>query len=264
MPLTITLSFQDEEHIILLEPGDNLIDLLTNTLGDLNNYTFSINGEDITPVSDLEKRVHDGIIIDVAHYIRGIASLLMGPRGYPLEITSVKNPNRPTIKIETVHISCSSDSYTPSKNMTGFIVYSFDDQLKFELNGHRCRTGYILIKETENIDHVKSNQGLVHGKLFKWFFGIEPDQRFIGGGFAFHDGKLKFNSGVFNARNDDYHDGVKSMHQHEIHLINYAMKALYKNNAWRQNPTISVNVIDRKNSVRWESLPSANQPKKIP
>jgi hypothetical protein len=66
---------------------------------------------------------------------------------------------------------------------------------------------------------VKSNQGMVHGKLFKRFFGIEPDQRFLGGGFAFHDGKLKLNSGVFNARNDDYHDGTKSMHQHEIHLI---------------------------------------------
>jgi hypothetical protein len=262
MSITITLSLENEEHIILIEPGDDLSNILTATLGDLNCCTFSINGEEITPV-DLSKRLYNNIIVDVAPYTRGLGNLnlVIGPRGDSFEINSVRNSSRPTIKIETVHISCSSDSYDPSKDMVGLIVYSFNDQPIFQLNGHRCKTGYILIKETANIDHVQSKQGMVHGKLFKWFFGIEPDQRFVGGGFAFQNNKLKFNSGVFNARNDDYHDVTKSMHQHEIHLIIYAMEQIYKNNTWRRNPTIPVKVINGYRYVCWKTLPPQNRPK---
>lgn len=37
--------------------------------------------------------------------------------------------------------------------------------VSIELNGHRCRTRYILIKATKNILQVKSNQGIVHGNI---------------------------------------------------------------------------------------------------
>jgi hypothetical protein len=260
--MTITLSLKDEEHIIIVEPGDDLIDILTGTLGNLDYYLFYINNEEIASV-DLSKRLYNDITIDVVPHTRGLASVnpVIGPRGYTLEIKSLKNPKRPIIKIETIHISCSSDLYHPSKDMAGLIVYSYDDQLNFHLNGHHCQTGYILIKETANIDHVKSNQGLVHGKLFKWFFGIEPDQRFIGGGFAFQNGKLKFNSMTFNARNDDYHDTTKAMHQHEIDLIRYAFEQLYKNHSWKRCQTIPVYVINEYKHVHWNILRLQNRPK---
>ncbi len=49
MSITITLSLKDEEHIIIVEPGDDLINILEDTLGNLDYYTFFINSEKITP-----------------------------------------------------------------------------------------------------------------------------------------------------------------------------------------------------------------------
>jgi hypothetical protein len=122
MSITVTFSLQDEEHILIVEPDDNFLDILMSTLGDFDNYTFSINGEKITPVSNLSKKLYNNIIIDVAPYTRGLANLFIDPREFPLEIKSLKNPNRPAMKIETVHISCSSDSFNSSKDMASFIV----------------------------------------------------------------------------------------------------------------------------------------------
>ena len=163
------------------------------------------------------------------------------------------------IKIETVYISCSSDSYDANEDMAGLIVYSFDNQQKFELNGHRCRTGYILIKVTKNIAQVESIQRIAHGSLFKWFFGIEPDERFIGAGFALHEQKYTFNYGVFNARDDDYHDGCKTMSEHEISLIKHTSTELYVNDKWKKNPTLSLKDVGMNPYYPGDYLPIQNQ-----
>ena len=39
------------------------------------------------------------------------------------------------------------------------------------------------------------------------FWIKKTDKKIIGTGFSLCQGKLKFNSGVFNVKNDDYHDG---------------------------------------------------------
>ena len=170
--MTITLCKEDEEHILTIYPGDNFIEILTKMPGDIRNYTFTVNGKRVSSVIDLSKELHNNTRIEVYHSTRD-AIVSLGPQGYPCELRSQKNPSRPVIKIETVHISCSSDSYDANEDMAGLIVYSFDNQQKFEPNGHRCRTGYILIKATKNIAQVQSSEGIVHGSLFKWFFGIE-------------------------------------------------------------------------------------------
>jgi hypothetical protein len=38
----------------------------------------------------------------------------------------------------------------------------------------------------------------VHGKLYKSFFGVEPDSRVRGTGFSVRKGQWVFRSGVFN------------------------------------------------------------------
>ncbi len=261
MSMTITLCKEDEEHILTIEPGDNFIDILTKMLDSIHNCTFTIDGKKVSSVNDLSKELRNNARIEVSRYSTRGAPLSAGPRGFPLELKSQKNSSRPVIKIETVHISCSSDSYDENENMAGLIVYAFDDKQMFELNGHRCRTGYILIKATKNIAQVESNQGIVHGSLFKWFFGIEPDNRFVGAGFALHERKHKFNSGVFNARNDDYHDGSSVMSEHEIYLIKHALKELFINDKWKQNPTLSVKDIGTNPYYPGDRLPIQNHPK---
>jgi hypothetical protein len=273
MSMTITLSIDDEEHILMIDPGDNLADVIRNIMGSINNCSFIVNGKETTSLNDLSKELHDNTRITAKGYTRDTnatqcdtnttraAYTSLGPRGSTLKIVSRKSPSRPTIEIGTVHISCSSDLYNENDNMAGVIVYSFDNKEKFELNGHRCRTGYILIKATKNIAHVKSNQGIVHGSLFKWFFGIEPDDRFVGAGFSLHERKFKFNSGVFNSRNDDYHDNTKSMSADEIYLIKYSMKELYISNMWKSKSTMPATFIDRSRYDPGDNLPPQNQPK---
>jgi hypothetical protein len=259
MSKTITLSLKDEEHILIVEPGDNFIDLLTNTLGNITSYTYTVNGTTVATAKDLAKQLHNNMRIDAECSTRG-AAISYDLLRTSLQIISRRNSARPSIKIETVHISCSSDSFNEDKRMAGLIVYSFDDQQKFEMNGHRCRTGYILIKESDNIAQIQSTQGIVHGKLFKWFFGIEPNNRFVGAGFSLLNGKLEFNSSVFNAKDDDYHDDIRTMGQQEIQLIKYAIKELYKNDRWKQNPTLSVLNMDRKHLMFSSDLPIQNYP----
>jgi hypothetical protein len=259
--MTITLCKEDEEHTLTIDPGDNFIDILTKMLGNTNNCTFTVDGKQVSSVNDLLKDRRNNTRIEVSRYSTRGAIVSLGPRGFPFELKSQKNPSRPIIKIETVHISCSSDSYDANEDMAGLIIYSFDNKQMFELNGHRCRTGYILIKATKNIAHVKSDQGIVHGSLFKWFFGIEPDNRFVGAGFALHERTHKFNSGIFNATDDDYHDDSKSMSEHEIYLIKHTMKELFINDKWKQNPNLSVKNIGVNPYYPGDCLPIQNHPK---
>jgi hypothetical protein len=259
--MTITVCKEDEEHILSIDPGDNLIEILTYMLGSVNDCAFTIDGKQVSSINDLSRQLHNNARLEVTRYKTRGAPVSLGVHGSPWELKSQKNPFRPVIKITSVHISCSSDSYDPNENMAGLIVYSFDNQQKFELNGHRCQTGYILIKAIKNIQHVKSSQGIVHGSLFKWFFGIEPDNRFVGAGFALHDKKFKFNSGTFNARDDDYHDDCNAMSQHETSLITHVLKELYVNDKWKQNQTLSIQSIGGNPYHPGDCLPIQNHPK---
>ncbi|CAF1095028.1 unnamed protein product [Didymodactylos carnosus] len=266
MLITLILSFKkdNEEDILQLEPSADLKTILTNAIGDLNQYIFRINNKEIA-VNDLVHNLSftNNMIIDVQPIpTRGVRMMLLGNRGMPLEIKSSQNPQKPTIKIESVHLSCLSDIYQSDKDIVGMIVYSYNGQSDFRLNGKHCTTGYILIKETKNIQHTHSNQGQVHGKLFKWFFDEEADEKFVGGGFALRQGKLIFHSGVFNARiKDEYHDGDVSMHQCEKYLIRYVVDELYVTHRWRQSQNLSVRKIDRSEFARYEHLPIQNHPK---
>ncbi len=97
--------------------------MLKGILGDVNDYTFSIYRGKITPISDLSKQIYNNIVIDVAPFTRGV--------GYSWEIQNLKNSSQLTIKIQTFHISCSSDSYNSSNEMT--VSQQIKVQAKFKL-----------------------------------------------------------------------------------------------------------------------------------
>jgi len=146
-----------------------------------------------------------------------------------------------SIRIDSIHISCQSDIHDPKKHQAGLIVYSYKGKTDFYLNGKHCRSGYILIKNAESLENIDSNKGQVHGKLFKWFFGIEPDNDFVGAGFAYHEGKWKFNSYTYNGNDKDgYHDNDKGLHRYEETLLGQVIHNLYVNNKWQSRPTMSI------------------------
>ena len=74
-----------------------------------------------------------------------------------------------------------------------------------------------------------------------------------------HDRKYKFNSGVFNARDDDYRDSCKAMSEHEISLIKYTLKELYENGKWKKNPTLSLKDMEMNPYYPGDCLPIQNR-----
>eukprot|EP00798_Chlamydomonas_sp_ICE-L_P004006 gene4006-14086_t len=111
-----------------------------------------------------------------------------------------------TIMVTSFNVSCSSDRLRSDRDMVGMVVYSYKGQTEWQLNGEKCKAGYILIKDTAGVQHVTSKYGQslwnddkqVHGALFKWFFNMERSDDFVASGFSIRNGKFTFRSGVLN------------------------------------------------------------------
>eukprot|EP01084_Bolivina_argentea_P285067 488758_1 len=139
---------------------------------------------------------------------------------------------REKLIVESVHVSCQSDAIDYKKNMIGIIIYSYKEQLEWKLNNVRCKAGYIILKCSDNIQHIKTKQKSMHSKCYKAVFNQDPDEAVIAGGFAIKDGILKFNSFTFNhdggqGLKSNYHDDQKEMSDIEKNVIRFGL-ANYK------------------------------------
>lgn len=181
--------------------------------------------------------LHSSQLVPNAHCVQGTDTLC--------EIEGI-NQYKPNIRIDSIHVSCKSDIHDPTKDQVGLIIYSYKDKTDFYLNDKHCRSGYILIKNTKNLENIHSTKGQVHGKLFKWFFGIEPDNDFIGAGFAYYEGNWKFNSLTYNGNDKDgYHDKDKGLHKYEETLLRQVIHNLYVSNKWQTHPTMSIEELSK-------------------
>ncbi|MEM7174246.1 MAG: hypothetical protein AAF380_03275, partial [Bacteroidota bacterium] len=148
--------------------------------------------------------------------------------------TLKSQPNRKNLKpvhaFDTYHVSCKS--YMPEKwegkeDIGGIVLYSYDGKYDWYLNGIHCKSGYIVLKKSADIDHLYSEEGVIHGKVYKSLFNEELDtKKVLGGGFAYYKGVWKFNSWTLNSpSNDDmYHDKYKCMNKDEEEIIKAALK----------------------------------------
>ena len=127
------------------------------------------------------------------------------------------NDQRP-FSINSYHVSAQSDKFDGS-NMVGIILYLYNKQKEWTLNNVKCKSGYIYLKSTKNIQQIQSNKGQVHGKCYKSIFGIDPDNKLVAGGFAYVNGVWKHNSKSMNAVNDGYHDDQRAMSKIEVQII---------------------------------------------
>eukprot|EP01084_Bolivina_argentea_P073673 133671_1 len=116
------------------------------------------------------------------------------------------------IKLKSFHVSCRSDEVN-GQDMAGIVLYSYDRKHDWRLNEIHCKSGYVILKSVENIEHIENNQGVVHGKCYESVFEEPIDkEKVVGGGFAFRKGIWKFNSYTFNDRDgfDMKYDGKKN------------------------------------------------------
>eukprot|EP01084_Bolivina_argentea_P015953 29887_1 len=154
----------------------------------------------------LVKRLQGGGIA-VIDYERESGNIIVGSE-YGLE--------KP-IKLSSFHVSCKSDRVN-GQNMAGIVLYAYNRETDWKLNGIHLKSGYIVLKLIDNIKDIQSNQGQVHGKCYKSVFGIDIDDKVVGGGFAFVNNEWKFNSYSFNVTSK-YHDKKKAMHKLEQQCI---------------------------------------------
>ncbi len=172
-----------------------------------------------------------GIISYGQHKLEGIklntgkrATNLMYEKDPNIDIANYQGKRIP---VKSYHVSCRS--YKPKEwlgkeNLGGIVLYSYDDELKWKINNVRCKTGYIIVKRIDDIKHLKSKYGIVHGNVYKSVFKKELDKNVIGSGFAYKDGRWKFNSFSFNSKKDTFHTKDKGMNKLEGKYVNQALQ----------------------------------------
>ena len=118
------------------------------------------------------------------------------------------NDQKESIKVYSFHISCKSDQFTGDDDMMGIILYQYNGQTQWELNGIRCRSGYIYLCKSSHLtvskDNKSSEYDSMHARCYKRLFGIDPDySKIVGAGFAYNskekEHKWKYNSSTFNS-----------------------------------------------------------------
>jgi hypothetical protein len=139
------------------------------------------------------------------------------------------------IEVNTMHISCKSDTYQPGHNYGGIIIYQYDGKSEWRTaNNTHCKSGYIVIQDTdsENVKKLIGKEpGQVHGAVYRNAFGESVNEaKVVGEGFAVRNGeskveKFEINSGVLNnPKGSIHHDHRKRMHELSEHCVGKIVK----------------------------------------
>ena len=88
--------------------------------------------------------------------------------------------------VKSMHISCQSDTYRPSHNYAGVIIYQYEGKSDWRTaNNTHCKSGYIVIQDTGS-DKVKKwigkEPGAVHGAVYRNAFGESVSNAHVVGG----------------------------------------------------------------------------------
>ncbi|CAB4013249.1 Hypothetical predicted protein [Paramuricea clavata] len=133
------------------------------------------------------------------------------------------------IEVETMHISCKSDTCQPGHDYGGIIIYQYNGKSEWRTaNNTHCKSGYIVIQDTdsENVKKWMKEPGQVHGAVYRNAFGESVTKaNVVGEGFAVRNGeskveKFEINSRVFNNPKDSiHHDHRRRMHELSEHCV---------------------------------------------
>lgn len=169
------------------------------------------------------RRDQQGREVDTKRVIYFAASC-MTPQEKDKIVIIPKSRSTEGVYVETMHISCKSDTYEPYNNYGGVIVYQYEGKSEWRTaNDTHCKTGYIVIQDTDSkmIKKWKKEPGKVHGAVYRNAFGESVDKaEVVGEGFAIRNGKFEMCSSVFNnPRGSDFHDRRRRMHELSVHCV---------------------------------------------
>lgn len=124
-----------------------------------------------------------------------------------------------SIEIKCYHVSCQSvrpKGMNSGKDIGGIVLYMKDGKTDWHSNGVHCRSGYVILKYTDELPKESAPDGsMVHGRVYKSVFGEWPSPSVVRSGFARQAGQWKFNSVSCNQNNKKYTDGRREMNDME-------------------------------------------------
>ena len=134
------------------------------------------------------------------------------------------------IHVQTFHVSCKSDKVEETKvhNYIGFILYKYENQTKWELNGVRCRSGYIYITNSASLQNCPTRT--LHARAFAKLFSLKDMDsldkhisKVVASGFAFKDNAWKENSSTFNSNQKVF---ARSNNREGVEEMDLVLKAV--------------------------------------
>eukprot|EP01084_Bolivina_argentea_P085142 153892_1 len=148
--------------------------------------------------------------------------------------------NTESILVENCEVSNYSDLFD-GDDMMGIIIYQYDGKTEWELNGIKCKSGFIYLCKSDKLNNITSHpMNTMHACCYKYLFGVDPDYRkIVGAGCGFRNGIWKYNSSTFCAPEnrkkklaqhygtsdfkDNWHDDDRGMHEIEKKLLDQAV-----------------------------------------
>eukprot|EP01084_Bolivina_argentea_P114534 203877_1 len=98
-----------------------------------------------------------------------------------------------SIRIDEWSIHSQSDNFSNDKQMIGIVCYQYDGKVEWNLNGIKCKSGDIIIKNIISLKYCQYNT------MYKYIFGCELNNKFVGNGFKINKyGKIKMFSNQIN------------------------------------------------------------------
>ncbi|CAF3321271.1 unnamed protein product [Rotaria socialis] len=253
----------DEHHASDIEKVQNEIEYKQNTLDLFMNHvliTLDANIDDLKLSIDKkrpEQKIYKLSICDVWLRLKTIEhmeplSLVKYLRTSQLHRAEIKSSDVTdcTINIEPqiftnrrrsrfihFHMCTASDEFYLSVGAyVGLVIFSYQNQSKFILNGHHCQRGDILVKQTKLFSSTQTVHRGIYDALFKWYFGRVIDENFSGIGFICSNDKWRFDLITHNDR--------------EIFLYEYRVFDMFMLTHWLTRSIIAHNVHDMEVHVK--------------
>jgi hypothetical protein len=151
----------------------------------------------------------------------------------------------------------------------GVLIYLYNGQDVFNLNGHQCKRGQILIRQKQNIPGFASAPWhgqtsfaslFIHEYLYEWYFNEKPNELFQGIGFVYEQGKWKLHiityAGLHGIHSiyDTHGDSPMASDMNEQRSIDLALSALYINNKWQEEELGCMYTIDKLETIGRDSF----------
>ena len=121
-----------------------------------------------------------------AHISHNKLDILDEPHAELAQYTICKDSDRP------------KNFISPEKDYGGLVLYQYDGETEWKLNGIDCKIGLILIKDSANLP--ESSVGQIHGGIYKHFFNESVNEKIVASGFAYYNKKWVFKSRAFNLK----------------------------------------------------------------